>query len=91
MQTRANIYRIRIASRCADLVSSLQNARYPETKENSVRTTANDKPIHDWTSHYRTAVEYGIAYLLENENKPKQVYEDKRMTRDYRTGKLRKK
>lgn len=88
MQVRANIYRLRIHSRCADFISSIQNARYPEVKENSVRTTSNDKPIHDWTSHFRTAMEYWVCYILDNENKPEKKFVDTRPTRDPRTGKL---
>lgn len=88
MTVRANIYRIRIHSRCADFISSIQNARYPEVKEGSVRTTANDKPIHDWSSHYRTALEYGMCYIIDNENKPEKKFIDTRPVRDTRTWKL---
>lgn len=34
------------------------NARYPERRMNTQATTVPDKPIHDWTSHLRTAFEY---------------------------------
>jgi len=67
MNTRANIYRIRVHERCQDFVSSILNARYPKVAEWSARTTAADKPIHDWTSHFRTAMEYWIAWILENQ------------------------
>lgn len=36
----------------------IQNARYPQPSENSQTTTPVVKPIHDWTSHARTAMEY---------------------------------
>jgi hypothetical protein len=36
----------------------LKNARYPDLNETSQRVTPNVKPIHDWTSHIRTMVEY---------------------------------
>ena len=42
------------------------NAKYPERADTSTSTAPNYKPIHDWTSHYRTAFEYLINYLLEN-------------------------
>lgn len=48
---------------CEDFVSALQNAKYPERAENSQSTTPNRKPVHNWTSHYRTALEYLILYL----------------------------
>lgn len=51
---------------CMDFISAMQNARYPQTNG---RTTPADKPIHDWTSHYRTAFEYLIMYLIQNEDK----------------------
>ncbi len=36
----------------------IKNARYPQKSENSQSTTGISKPIHDWTSHSRTATEY---------------------------------
>ncbi len=36
----------------------IKNARYPDVSENSSRITANDKPLHDWTSHHRSSMEY---------------------------------
>ena len=65
------------------------NARYPEVTETSNRSTPADKPVHDWTSHYRTAMEYGVAWILENEIKPKQrVILDTRPRRNYVTGEI---
>lgn len=39
-------------------ISALRSARYPARPELSQATTAVAKPIHDWTSHFRTALEY---------------------------------
>lgn len=36
----------------------VKNARYPDLNVSSQRVTVNDKPIHDWTSHHRSALEY---------------------------------
>lgn len=36
----------------------IQNSRYPKRQDTSQSTTPNLKPIHDWTSHHRTATEY---------------------------------
>ena len=88
MNTQAQIYRLRVDERCMDFISSIQNARYPTVPETSARTTVPDKPIHDWTSHYRTALEYGVAWLLENEVKPQKTAKDTRPRRDFRTWKL---
>jgi len=90
MNTQSNIYRLRVHERCEEFLSAIQNARYPEVAETTTRTTAADKPIHDWTSHFRTALEYGMAYLLENEFvvKKEKIKIDMRPTRDHRTGQL---
>lgn len=37
---------------------AIRNSRYPERQETSQTTTPITKPIHDWTSHFRTALEY---------------------------------
>lgn len=37
---------------------ALSNARYPQRPDSSQATTAITLPIHDWTSHHRTATEY---------------------------------
>jgi hypothetical protein len=37
---------------------SMLQARYPQRQENSQVTTAVNLPIHDWSSHHRTATEY---------------------------------
>lgn len=36
----------------------MRNARYPQREETSQTTTPVKLPIHDWTSHHRTATEY---------------------------------
>lgn len=36
----------------------IKNAQYPQLSESSNRLTPNDKPVHDWTSHIRTMLEY---------------------------------
>jgi hypothetical protein len=46
------------SERCIGLDDALMNARFPERRENSQATTEIAKPIHDWTSHFRTALEY---------------------------------
>lgn len=41
-------------------VSAMRNAKFPKRRENSQSTTGPVKPVHDWTSHYRSAYEYFI-------------------------------
>lgn len=87
LKTRTNIYRVRYNDNCIDFASAIMNARYPDKSNNS--TTDNTKPVHNWTSHYRTALEYLICYLLENPLAEKRkVVKDTRVRRDYVTGKL---
>lgn len=44
--------------RTALWINCMENARYPERSENSQATSAIALPIHNWTSHGRTAFEY---------------------------------
>ena len=48
-------------------VASMKFARYPQRSENSQATTPVMLPIHDWTSHHRTATEY-LAVNLDKAN-----------------------
>lgn len=46
----------------------LRNARYPDRGPNSQSTVENVKPIHDWTSHMRTMLEYfAVNYVYSKE------------------------
>lgn len=44
--------------RCEPVLAAVRNAKYPERRESSQSTTEAVKPVHDWTSHFRTSVEY---------------------------------
>ena len=66
MKTKGEIYKVRYNDHCLEFASAMMNAKYPERADNSTSTAPNYKPIHDWTSHFRTAFEYLINYLLEN-------------------------
>lgn len=52
-------------------LSAIRNARYPKRNENTQSTTEASKPVHDWTSHFRSAYEYGIDNepFIEDMNK----------------------
>jgi hypothetical protein len=39
-------------------LDALRQAKYPEKKENGGASQPSDGPVHDWTSHYRSAAEY---------------------------------
>lgn len=45
---------------CQILDDAMMNARYPERREGSQATTPVSAPIHDYTSHPRTALEYYV-------------------------------
>lgn len=73
-------------NRCEPVLSSIRNAKYPEVREGSQRTNEPIKPVHDWTSHFRTSVEYfadnepetdhiitKVANTSQNIGKPKLV------------------
>jgi hypothetical protein len=64
--TSKMLYKFRYNDNCLDFATAILNARYPERKEDSQSTAVISLPIHDWTSHYRTALEYFVTYMLEN-------------------------
>ncbi len=41
-------------------LSAMRGARYPKKRDNSQSTSEVMKPVHDWTSHFRSAYEYFI-------------------------------
>lgn len=53
-----------------DAFNAIQQSRYPERRENSQSTTSPDAPVHDWTSHYRSAAEY---HAVGEEKGPGQI------------------
>ena len=90
LKTRSNLYRIRYNDNCLDLASAILNARYPERKEDSNSTKPFTKPVHNWTSHGRTALEYFVTYMLENPlcDKWPQILVDDRPVKDKYTWRL---
>lgn len=89
LKTRTNIYRIRYNDNCLDFASAIMNAKYPERKEDSNTTRANILPVHNRTSHYRTALEYFVTYIQENPiAKKERILVDTRPMRNYVTGEL---
>ncbi len=43
---------------CTALHDAMVNSRFPERNPDATHLAENDRPIHDWASHGRTAVEY---------------------------------
>lgn len=89
LKTRTNLYRIRYNENCLDFASAIANARYPERNETSQSTRVFTLPVHDFTSHARTSLEYLVTYILENPLiDKKRVADDIRPKRNYLTGAL---
>jgi hypothetical protein len=61
--TRGIMTRVRVHPRCSDFSSCISNARYPTRSDNSQSTAEIRLPIHDKTSHYRSALEYLCTYI----------------------------
>lgn len=89
--TRRNIYKIRYdTEKNKDFRAAIMNARYPSVNPWTNRTTVSTLPVHDETSHYRTALEYlasFIEYWLAS-RKRKEHLQDTRPRRDMVSGKL---
>lgn len=66
LKTRTNMYRIKRNEQAREFANAIMNSKYPERKENSQSTKENLSPLHDQFSHYRTALEYWVTYLLDN-------------------------
>jgi hypothetical protein len=89
LKTRTNLYRFRYNKECEDFADMILNARYPERKEDSNSTKAFVLPVHNQTSHARTALEYFATWMCENPSVKKQrVVDDPRPQRDMITWKL---
>lgn len=66
-RTKLLIRRLKIDKDLVELIDALQNARFPQRGDLSQATTESPKPVHDWTSHYRSALEfYAINENLKN-------------------------
>jgi len=63
--------------RCEYFIDAIRNARYPERSEANESTTPINKPIHDWTSHFRTSLEYYV------DNEPSREERGAILTKDY--------
>lgn len=57
-KTKLLIRRLEVEKDLEDFIDAIQNAHYPQRTELSQATTAVVKPVHDWTSHFRTALEF---------------------------------
>lgn len=69
-QTKLSFRRLEVNElRNEVLISAIRNAKYPKRREGSQTTTEAIKPVHDWTSHFRSSYEYFV------DNEPPQIGE----------------
>jgi hypothetical protein len=71
----------------------IKNARYPQRKEEAQGTSPISKPIHNWTSHHRTALEYfavnydpSIFNSFKKEETPEWVEKIPQWKKNYQKG-----
>lgn len=72
-KARLAMKRIHVGEYAMEASDAISQSRYPEVKENSQSTSEKTKPVHDWTSHYRTSFEYFIDNEPEAEIKKREV------------------
>ena len=64
-------------------IDAIKQSRYPKSREGSQRTSGINKPIHDWTADYRSALEYLAVNLKLKKTPSKRVnYLDKKNDKD---------
>lgn len=56
--TKLLIRRLKVDKDLLDFIDAIQNAHYPKRTDLSQATTEINRPVHDWTSHFRTALEF---------------------------------
>lgn len=57
-------------------MEAIDGARYPQRPETSQATAAITLPIHDWTSHHRTATEYfAVNFEQPDDEEDDEVYD----------------
>lgn len=57
-KTKLLIRRLLVDKDQYEFIEAIQGSRYPQRSESSQATGPITKPVHDWTSHFRTALEY---------------------------------
>lgn len=85
-QTKLSFRRLEVNELRNELfLSAMRNARYPKKRESSQSTTEATKPVHDWTSHFRSAYEYGIDNepTFENQDRRAKQFIPKHLVRGY--------
>ena len=71
------------------LFESIKSARYPQREETSQATTPIALPIHDWTSHYRSSLEYFFVNIDAFKNASQEAPDWANQKRNWLTNKFR--
>jgi hypothetical protein len=79
---------INASERTSYLLECLKSARYPQRAESSQSTGPSLLPIHDWTSHFRTSVEYFFINITYWSERPTEVPTWANQTRTWLTSRL---
>ncbi|HEC66814.1 MAG TPA: hypothetical protein ENI23_16185 [bacterium] len=61
--------------RTRELGLAMENAQYPEIRGGGGTDVRSVKPIHDWSSHYRSSVEYFAVNFASGRSRKTQVYD----------------
>jgi len=80
-----------ISARTEYLMECLKSARYPQREETSQSTQPVSLPIHDWTSHFRTSMEYFFTNIDIWSTKPKDAPKWADQTKSWLTNRMRMK
>ena len=67
---------------CSELDEAMKQARYPERRDDSQSTSEVRLPVHDWTSHLRSALEYFFVNLPPKQRFPRPEPEVTKMAYD---------
>lgn len=65
--------RLYVDEKQTHFIECIQQSRYPQRKETSQATAAVGKPVHDWASHMRSALEYLAVNIKLSGAKPRKL------------------
>lgn len=71
--TKMLMRRLYVDEKQTHFIECIQQSRYPQRKETSQATAAVGKPVHDWTSHMRSALEYLSVNIKLSGAKPRKI------------------
>lgn len=88
--TKLLIRRLVVDKDLTEFIDALENSRFPQRAETSQSTSPILKPIHDYTSHFRTALEYFAVNENTKSNRKPTVIDPKREAFEQRLKEIEK-